>query len=149
MLQAIDRPVRTTRVFTKDTLVNGTPAQIECVEIGGQCYSLSKGPLRIASLENESNEDLEDPIPVIAELKEKREAKADPLTFWQRVPDVVPRHSFHMKPEDLAVFEVTCCDHWMVISVALGDSWRFALTNWRMTHSHGTAPKALGAPLHP
>ncbi len=45
-------------------------------------------------------------------LKENREAKADLLTFFQRVPDVVPRYSFHMELEDLAVLEVTSYDHW-------------------------------------
>jgi hypothetical protein len=108
----MDRPVGTTRVFRKDTLVSGSPAIIECVEIGGQCYSLSKGPIRIARLEDEWYEDLGDPIPVIESLKENREANADLLTFWQRVPDIVPRFDFHRELEDLAVLEVTSYDHW-------------------------------------
>ena len=82
------------------------------MEIGGQCYSLSKGPLRIARLEDEWYEDLEDPTPVIETLKENREANADLLTFWQRVPDVEPRYDFHMEREDLAVLAVTSYDHW-------------------------------------
>src|SRR5215510_680768 len=112
MLQATERPVRATPVFWKDTLISGSPARIECVEIGGQCYSLNRGPLRIARLEDEWYEDLADPIPIIEVLKANREAKADLLTFWQRVPDVVPRYSFHMELEDLAVLEVTSYEHW-------------------------------------
>jgi hypothetical protein len=112
MLPAMRRPAPTVRLFRKDTLVDGSPAQIECVEIGGQCFSLSKGPIRIARLEDEWYEDLADPIPVIEALKENREANADLLTFWQRLPDVVPRYNFHMEPEDLAVLAVTSYDHW-------------------------------------
>jgi hypothetical protein len=112
MLHVVERPAPTARLFIKDTLVSGSPAQIECVEIAGQCYSITKGPVRTARLEDEWYEDLEDPIPVIQALKENREAKADLLMFWQRVPDVMPRYSFHMEPEDLAVLEVTSYEHW-------------------------------------
>jgi hypothetical protein len=112
MFQAIDRPALIPRVFKKDTLISGSPAQIECVEIGGQCYSVTRGALRIARLEDEWYEDLEDPIPVIDALGASREAKVDLLTFWQRLPDVAPRYGFHTEPEDLAVLAVTSYDHW-------------------------------------
>jgi hypothetical protein len=82
------------------------------VGIGGQCYLLSKGPIRIARLEDEWYEDVGDPISIIESLKENREANADLLTFWQRVPDVVPRFDFHRELEDLAVLEVTSYDDW-------------------------------------
>jgi hypothetical protein len=112
MFQAIDRPALIPRVFKKDTLISGSPAQIECVEIGGQCYSLTRGALRIARLEDEWYEDLENPIPVIDALGASRDAKVDLLTFWQRLPDVAPRFDFHTEPEDLAVLAVTSYDHW-------------------------------------
>jgi hypothetical protein len=99
------------RTFAKDTLVKGQPAQVECVEIGGQTYSVSRGPLTVVSLEDEWYDDVRDPEAVIASLREQSEFKPDIFTFWQRLPDLEPHYAFHREWHDIAVLPANY-DHW-------------------------------------
>jgi hypothetical protein len=100
-------------VFPKETLVDGEPRRISCVEVCGQIYSIiPTGPASIVRLENEWYEDVRDPGAVIDALKRSKEIKGDIFTFWQRVPDLEPRHSYAMEWEDLAVLPITDYQHW-------------------------------------
>jgi hypothetical protein len=99
-------------LFVKETLIEGKPARIECVQIAGQVFSLSKGPLRIMKLEDEWHEDVNDPHAVIEFLRENPDVRPDILSFWQRLPDVEPKYSFHHEFEHLAVIPVQSHDHW-------------------------------------
>ncbi len=76
-------PVR--RIFTKETLdIKGKPVKIECIEIGGQTFSISRRLLTVVRLEDEWYEDVEDPQMVISALKENANFRPDLFTFWQR-----------------------------------------------------------------
>lgn len=97
--------------FTKESLVKGKPLQVECLEIGGQVYALSRGPARVLHLEDEWYEDVRDPKSVIATLK-GAEAKVDIFTFWQRLPETEPRFGFHREWESIAALPVKSFDHW-------------------------------------
>jgi hypothetical protein len=99
-------------IFLKDTLLLGKPAQIKCVEIGGQIYCISGGPLRTMRLEDEWHEDVKDPAAVIDFLKGNRDVRPDMFTFWQRLPDVQPRYSFHQEWDHWAALPVRSYDHW-------------------------------------
>lgn len=99
------------RTFAKDTLVKGQPAQIECVEILGQTYSVTRGPLTVVSLEDEWYDDVRDPEAVIASIREQTDFKPDVFTFWQRLPDIDPRYSFHCEWNEIAVLPANY-DHW-------------------------------------
>lgn len=100
------------RIFTKDTLKRGKPAQIECIEIGSQTFSINRGLLTLVSLEDEWYEDLHEPETVIAVMKESGCFKPDLFTFWQRMPNVEPKYPYHLEWEDIAVLPVTSYDHW-------------------------------------
>jgi hypothetical protein len=97
--------------FTHETLINGKPARLECVEIGGQTYSLSRGVATTIHLEDEWFNDVRDPKSVIATLKECS-VKADIFTFWQRLPHTQPEFQFHTEWERIAALPVTTFDHW-------------------------------------
>jgi hypothetical protein len=99
------------KLFKKDTLIKGQPAKINCVEIEGQVYNISSGPLRILSLEDEWYEDVQNPKQVLSLLK-KSSLKIDLFTFWQRFPDVEPRYDYYRESESLAVLPVNSYDHW-------------------------------------
>jgi hypothetical protein len=103
---------RELKVFTKDTMAKGQPAKIECVEIGGQTYAIAKGPVTVMSLEDDWFEDVADPAAVIETLRDSAGFKPDIFTFWQRLPDVEPKHSFHMEWEELAALPIKSFDHW-------------------------------------
>jgi hypothetical protein len=97
--------------FIRETLVNGEPARVECLEIDGQTYALSRGAVRTVRLEDEWYEDVIDPIPVIAALK-RSPIGADVLTFWQRLPDTEPHFDFYMEWDRIAALPVTSFEHW-------------------------------------
>src|SRR6266851_360184 len=72
--------------FAKDTLIKGKPARIEYMQIAGQTYAITRGPLTVVSLEDEWYEDVNDPAAVIECLRENPAFRPDIFTFWQRLP---------------------------------------------------------------
>jgi hypothetical protein len=67
--------------------------------------------LKEARLDQEWYEDLHAPEAVVAALAGAR-PQADIFTFWQRLPDVVPRYAYHTEWEDIAALPVTTYDDW-------------------------------------
>ena len=100
-----------TDVFTKDTLIDGKPARVECLDIDGQTYCLSRGAATIVRLEEDWYDDVRNPMFVIAALKQSR-VSADIFTFWQRLPQTEREFSFHTEWESIAALPVTTFDHW-------------------------------------
>ena len=112
MSKASSLSLTSDQIFTKETLINGNPGRIRCIKIGDQIFSISRGPLTVVRLEDEWYEDVDDPQVVISALKANTAFKPDLLTFWQRMPDVLPQHLFHQEWEEIAVLPVTSYDHW-------------------------------------
>jgi hypothetical protein len=67
--------------------------------------------IRIARLDQEWYEDLENPEEMIASLSQRR-PKADILSFWQRLPDITPRYDYYHEPEYVAAMPVSTYDDW-------------------------------------
>ena len=106
-------PSAAPRLFPKETLIKGQPAEIECVDIGGQTFSITRGPLTIVGLEDEWYEDVRNPEAVIAALREHRGLTPDLFTFWQRLPDLEPKYPYYREAEDIAVLPIKSYDHWL------------------------------------
>jgi hypothetical protein len=104
--------VRPLRRFSIETLVKGQVAEIECVEIGGQVYSIRRGPVISVQLHDEWYEDVCDPVMVIETLKRHADFKPDLFTFWQRVPDLEPRYPYPRRSQFVAGLPVTTYEHW-------------------------------------
>jgi hypothetical protein len=104
-LQAVSAP------YLKPTLVKGTPATIRCVDVDGQTLALSGTVLRTASLEDEWFDDVRDPARTIESLRAAR-PRVDLFSFWQRLPDVVPRFAYHLEWEALAALPISTYEHW-------------------------------------
>jgi hypothetical protein len=100
------------RPFLKDTLVKGQPTQIECVTIENQTYSIERGLCAVVQLEDEWYDDVTDPDRVIQALRDMDGTRPDLFTFWQRLPDIVPRYRFHQESEQIAVLPIQSYDHW-------------------------------------
>jgi hypothetical protein len=96
---------------TKESLVKGQPTRIDCLELDGQSYVVSKGPATVVSLEDEWYEDVPHPARVIEALKSAR-VDADLFSFWQRLPDVQPRFPFYTELESIAALPITSYEHW-------------------------------------
>src|SRR2546425_3427497 len=100
------------RVFSRENLIEGHPRRISCVEICGQIYSITRGPITIVRLEDEWYDDVRDPDAVIDSLKRAKGVGADIFTFWQRLPDLEPKYSYPMEWEELAVLPITSYQDW-------------------------------------
>jgi hypothetical protein len=97
--------------YVKETVVSGKTVSLECVRINGQTYSVTRGLVRVVSLEDDWYEDVDDPASVIAALGDS-DLRADIFTFWQRLPDVKPRYQYHTEWESLAVLSIKGFDYW-------------------------------------
>jgi hypothetical protein len=102
----------TLEVFRSETLIKGRPTLAEYIRIGGQTYSIERGPATIARLEDEWYDDVADPAAVIDALKSTSGFRPDIFTFWQRVPDTEPRYDYYTERESLAVLPIKSFDHW-------------------------------------
>jgi len=100
------------RIYTKETLINGKPGYIQCVDIEGKTYAINNGLLTIVELEDEWYEDVKNPAKVIDELKKIPGLKADIFKFWQRMPEVEPKYDYYHEFIDIAVLPVTSYDNW-------------------------------------
>lgn len=67
--------------------------------------------IRLARLEEEWYEDLDDPEAFIACLK-KEKVQADIFTFWQRLPDIEPKYDYFMEYDSIAALPISTYDHW-------------------------------------
>lgn len=95
----------------KDTLLNGKTVRRHNIEINGQIFSISRGPLRFASLEEEWFADLENPQTAIAILADCQ-PRPDIFSFCQRIPDTQPKYAYQSITESLAVLPVSTYEHW-------------------------------------
>jgi hypothetical protein len=95
------------RAFEKLSLVSGVEKTIRCAEIDGQVYEIRSGLVRVARLEDEWFEDIEDHKSALC-------CPADLLTFWQRPPRREIRHSCYHEFEHIAVMPITTYDQWLV-----------------------------------
>jgi hypothetical protein len=77
-------------------------------------YELSIGGrlLRMARLEDEWFEDVNDPEQFINSLR-RQDDRPDIVTFWQRLPDTKARLSYHTEYESIAALEVKSYEFWL------------------------------------
>lgn len=81
------------------------------IEVAGRSLCLTGRSFRIARLSQEWFEDLDDPAGLVADLK-RSGAPADVFSFWQRLPDTVPRFHYRLEWDSLAVLRIGTFDDW-------------------------------------
>ena len=79
--------------------------------INGHRLIIEGNALRIANLEQEWYEDIQDPKTFVNELA-KTEPKPDILSFWQRLPDTQPKYSYSMETEAVAALPIESYSYW-------------------------------------
>jgi hypothetical protein len=93
--------------------VRGRSAEISCVDVLGLTFEITAGPVRTLRLQDEWFEDVPDPDSVLRAVRGRRDIGADVFTFWQRVPELNPRFSYHVEWEDIAVLPVSTYEEWL------------------------------------
>src|SRR5206468_11510937 len=102
---------RTMNTFTRETVINGDPVVVKCLELHGQTFTLEGGLATTIRLEDEWFDDVNDPRSVIAALKDSP-VPVDIFTFWQRLPATTPQFEFYQEWDRIAGLRVTTFDHW-------------------------------------
>src|SRR6266699_1842775 len=81
------------------------------LKICGRDINIQGRMLRIASIEGEKYCFLDDPAPLIEELR-KSGKRIDLFTFLQRLPDTKPKYDYPMEWDNFAALPITTFDHW-------------------------------------
>jgi Acetyltransferase (GNAT) domain len=81
------------------------------MEVDGKRILIEGEIPRIARLEQEWYEDVEDPRTLINQLS-KSEPRPDILTFWQRLPDTEPKYSYCMELDSIAALPIKSYSLW-------------------------------------
>jgi hypothetical protein len=99
---------------TRDTLVEGKSIPLKSIVVDGQEKEIviTGKLMKTARLAEEWYEDVEAPEAIIEGIK-KSGANVDIFTFWQRLPDTIPKHNYHMEMESIAALPVTSVAHWL------------------------------------
>ena len=87
------------------------PSCVTTMEINGKRMLIEGTILRIARLEQEWHDDIEDPKALINELG-KTKPRPDILTFWQRLPDIEPKYAYRMETDPIAALPIKSYPFW-------------------------------------
>jgi hypothetical protein len=107
-----NRPDNASLVFRKPTLIKGQPAQVRCVAIGGQTFSIDSGLITTVKLEDDWFQEVEDPAAVIDFFKSHSGIGADIFAFSQRLPNTEPKFPYPYEWESIAAIEIDSYDQW-------------------------------------
>lgn len=99
-------------IYEKTVLVRGAPTPIRCVDVAGHTLRLSGTFLRIAAIEDEWFDEMDNPDPVMAGLSRESGALADVLIFWNPLPESTPRHALPHELVDIAVLPLESYENW-------------------------------------
>ena len=99
-------------MFLKDTLIGGHPAQVQCITIAGQVFSIHSGVVKIVRLEDEWFQEVSEPLAVIEFLRSQRAVGADIFSFCQRLPNVEPRFALPHEWESIAAIKIGTYEQW-------------------------------------
>ena len=101
-------------VVHTEVRIKGEALSVPSVEIGGRTVITTGKWLRVAAVRDEElveGDTVADPESFISRVRESG-LKADLFTFAQRLPDVTPKHGYHIEWENAAVLPITSCAHW-------------------------------------
>jgi hypothetical protein len=96
---------------TEQTIIQGKTTELRSIVVSGKKLLITDGLLRTARISDEWYQDVENPEELAEGIRKSR-ANVDVFAFWQRLPDVKPKHNYRMEPESIAALPVTSVAHW-------------------------------------
>jgi len=81
------------------------------IKVGGREIRVTGRVLRMARLEADKYQFLDDPQTLLEELR-KSPTRVDLFTFMQRLPETTPKYGYPMEMDNLAAIPVTTFEHW-------------------------------------
>jgi len=67
--------------------------------------------LKVATIDDEWYQDIEDPEKIVAKIKEENK-DLDIFSFWQRLPNTKPKYNYHMEYDYIAALPITDYNSW-------------------------------------
>lgn len=108
--QEVTPGIRTTEIRVRGKVVFVPSAQV----LGSTVITTGRWP-RVASIHDERLDEREfsiDQASFFIEALKQTGLKADIFTFAQKLPDTVPRHSFYLEWDNLAIIPITAFSDW-------------------------------------
>jgi hypothetical protein len=99
------------QVHKAQTMVRGKSVTVDSFRIDNKKIVCFGKFFKMARMEEEWYEDVEDPESIIDALK-KAHSKPDIFTFWQRMPETSPKYNYYMEPECIAALPIKGFDYW-------------------------------------
>jgi len=93
------------------TIIRGKQTELRSLVVEGRKILVTDGLLRTARISDEWYEDVANPAELIDGLR-KSKAHVDVFSFWQRLPDITPKHGYYMERESIAALPVTSVAAW-------------------------------------
>src|SRR5262245_48388724 len=84
---------------------------VNVMQLENKKIVVSGGFVRIASVEQEWEEDLENPAEFVDKVKGLG-LNADLFTFWQRVPNAEPKYAYYMEWDNMALIPIKDFKYW-------------------------------------
>jgi hypothetical protein len=97
---------------TVDTLVKGKLTRLRSFVVDGKELIVTGKFTRTATLAEEWYEDVDAPASIVKGIEQSNQP-VDIFSFWQRLPDTTPRHSYHMEWDSIAALPIKSFDHWL------------------------------------
>jgi hypothetical protein len=86
------------------------------LQIENKNVLITDGLLKIARMEDEWYDIIDNPKVFLQEIKSKHE-KADIFTFRQWTLDQIPKYNYYMEWDDIAVLSIKSYDHWWLTQI--------------------------------
>jgi len=93
-----------------EVMDKGKQKLVRSVKVGNDFYVVSGKFIKTARIHKEWMNDVSDIEHVIRALKEY---DVDLFTFWQRLPDTVPKYNYFMEWHPITALPITTYDHWI------------------------------------
>jgi hypothetical protein len=87
------------------------------LNINNQDYAIQGNFVKTIRLADEWIEDIPEPESLIMHLREAK-IHADILTFWQRLPEIIPKYPYFTELESIAAIPVDSYDNWFTKQIA-------------------------------
>ena len=94
-------------------ILKGKPIQISVLSIGNHNLVVSGKHVRVASIKEEWDEDVNDPEEIISVLKEEG-VNADIFTFTQRLPESKPKFDYSIEWDNVAALPIDNYELWLM-----------------------------------
>ena len=98
-------------VYKEEISVRGKTVKVDAMRIDNKAVIVQGTFLKIARMELEWYENIEDPALLIETLK-KGNLKADIFTFWQRLPETHPKHNYCIEWNNVAAIPIKDYNYW-------------------------------------